>query len=543
MQISIADLPSLSPLVRDYYFAYDEVREFFNGDFRDPSAFDEQIGRLKSREYARESLAEILREQNRSYGCASRTLENIEALVKDEACAVVTGQQVGLFGGPLYTIYKAVTAIKLADSLSRQAGARVVPIFWLASDDHDFAEVNHVDLLDREGQPQRISYDGRPPQERVPVGRVEFSAEIEACVGALDEMTPPSEFKPEILSQLKDAYQPGRTFTEAFAIWSTHLFRDHGLVLIDPSHPDVIAMAVEPLLTEINGGSPSSRCAMRASKRLIEEGYSPQVRQQEGRLNLFLSERERHPIHVSGDGFSVKDPDRGFTRAELAEVARNTPRAFSPNVMMRPLVQDTILPTVAYVGGPGEIAYFAQLREAYEEFGIPMPIVYPRKGFTFVERHIGSALESLSLSIPDVWGGLSETRNALAAEEVPEPLRRALEVAAANLDRDLESIRTEAAAMDGSLGQTADGVRRKMQHQMNLLEKKVIQAAKKNQKIQGRKLTKIENGLHPNRNLQERVLNVTPYLMKYGFSWLEALSKSVDLTHFDHQVFGVGVEN
>jgi uncharacterized protein YllA (UPF0747 family) len=210
---------------------------------------------------------------------------------------------------------------------------------------------------------------------------------------------------------------------------------------------------------------------------------------------------------------------------------------------MRPLVQDTILPTVAYVGGPGEIAYFAQLRGAYEEFGIPMPIVYPRKGFTFVERHIGSALESLSLSIPEVWGGLSEIRNALAAEEVPEPLRRALEVAAANLDRDLDSIRTEAAAMDGSLGQTADGVRSKMQHHMNLLEKKVIQAAKKNQKIQGRKLTKLENSLHPNRNLQERVLNVTPYLMKYGFSWLEALSKSVDLSHFDHQVFGVGVEN
>jgi uncharacterized protein YllA (UPF0747 family) len=210
---------------------------------------------------------------------------------------------------------------------------------------------------------------------------------------------------------------------------------------------------------------------------------------------------------------------------------------------MRPLVQDTILPTVAYVGGPGEIAYFAQLREAYEEFGIPMPVVYPRKGFTFVERHIGSALESLSLSIADVWGGLSEKRNALAAEEIPEPLQRALDTAAANLECDLESVRKEAAAMDGSLAQTADGVRRKIEHQMKLLGQKVIQAAKKNQKIQGRKLTKLENSLHPNRNLQERVLNVTPYLMKYGFSWLEALHEEIDLTQFDHQVFGVGVED
>lgn len=540
MRISVADLPSLSPLVRDYTFAYDQVREFFNGDFRDPTAYENQIARLKSRDYSRDRLAEILREQNQSFGCGSRTLENIEALVRDEACAVVTGQQLGLFSGPLYTIYKALTAIKLADSLSRQTGTRVVPIFWLATDDHDFAEINHVDLLDQAGQPQRISYDDGAPRERVPVGRLKFSDEIEACIGALDEMTPPSEFKPETLSRLRDAYRPGRTFTNAFSIWATYLFSAYGLVLMDPSHPDLIAMAQPPIVTEIEEGSPSSRCAMRASDRLVEKNYSPQVRQQKGRLNLFLTDRERHPIHVSDDGFSLKDSDRNFTQEELVEMARARPDAFSPNVLMRPLIQDTILPTVAYVGGPGEIAYFAQLREAYEAFGIPMPVIYPRKGFTFVENHIGSALETLSLKIQDVWGGLSEKRNALAAEEVPESLQRALARAADSLDRDLGAVCREATAMDGSLGQTADGVHRKIQHQIGVLENKVIQASKKNLAIQGRKLTKLENGLMPNRHLQERYFNVTPYLMKYGFSWLEALYQAVDLTHFDHQTFGMG---
>jgi len=543
MRISVADLPSLSPLVRDYTFAYDEVREFFNGDFRDPAAYEHQMARLKSRDYSRQTLAEILREQNQSWGCGSKTLENIEALVLEEACAVVTGQQVGLFSGPLYTIYKALTAIKLADSLSRRTGVCVVPIFWLATDDHDFAEINHIDLLDRSGQPQRISYQDGAPRERVPVGELRFSDEIQSCIGALDEMTPPSEFKPELLSRLRDAYRPGRSFAEAFSIWVTHLFSDYGLVVMDPSHPDLIAMAQEPILTEIEEGSPSSRCAMQASERLIEKNYTPQVRQQEGRLNLFLRDRERHPIHVSDDGFIVKDPDRRFTEKELIEMARNNPRAFSPNVLMRPLVQDTILPTVAYVGGPGEIAYFAQLREAYEAFGLPMPIVYPRKGFTVVERHIGSALETLSVKIQDVWGGLSEKRNALAAEEVPESLRRALATAAAGLDRDLGTVCREATAMDGSLGQTADGVHRKIQHQLGVLENKVIQAAKKNQAIQGRKLTKLANGLMPNGHLQERYFNVTPFLFKYGFSWLEELYRAVDLTHFDHQVFRMGAED
>ena len=538
MGISVADLPSLSPLVRDYYFAFDEVREFFNGDFRDAAAYERQMGRLASRKYARGRLVEILKEQNRSSGCGPRTLQNIEALVQDDACAVVTGQQVALFSGPLYTIYKALTAIKLADSLSQQTAVPVVPIFWMATDDHDFAEVNHVDLLDQTSQLRRVSYEDRPSQERVPVGGLRFSAEIEACAGALDEMTPPSEFKPKVLSLLKDAYQPGRTFAEAFSIWMTHLFSARGLVLIDPCHPDLIAMAQQPLLTEIGEGSPSSRCVMRVSRRLIEKNYAPQVRQQEGRLNLFLAEHERQPVHVAGDSFSVKDPERRFTRDELVEMARNTPHAFSPNVLMRPLVQDTILPTVAYVGGPGEIAYLAQLRGAYEEFDIPMPVVYPRKGFTVLERHVGSTLETLSLSIQEVWGGLSAKRNALAADEIPEPLQRALATATGNLDRDLGAVCREAAAMDGSLGQSADGVHRKIQHQMNLLEKKVIQASKKNQEIVGRKLTKLENRLFPNRHLQERVFNVTPFLMKYGFSWLDELYEAVDLTHFDHQVFG-----
>ncbi len=538
-QISVADLPSLSPLVRDFHFAFDEVSEFFNGDFRDFAVYERQIERLKTRKYARGRLTEILKEQNKASGCGPRTLQNIDALARDDAYAVVTGQQVGLFSGALYTIYKALTAIKLAEDLSQRAAVPVVPIFWLATDDHDFAEINHVDLLDQAGQLRRISYDDRPSETRVPVGGLKFSTEIEACVDALDEMTPPSEFKPEILSLLKEAYQPERTFAEAFSIWVTHLFSSHGLVLIDPSHPDLIAMAQEPLEREISEGSPLSRCAMQASERLIEKNYTPQVQQQDGKLNLFLAEHERQPIHIEGDGFVVKDPDRRFTRDELVEMARTTPHALSPNVLMRPLVQDTILPTVAYVGGPGEIAYLAQLRGAYEEFDIPMPVVYPRKGFTLVERHIGSSLEALSLSIQDVWGGLSATRNALAAEEVPETLQRALATAAESLDRDLGTVCREATAMDGSLGQTADGVHRKIQHQLNLLEGKVIQAAKRNQKTVGQKLTKLENNLNPNRNLQERVLNVTPFLMKYGSSWLDDLYEAVDLTHFDHQVFGL----
>jgi bacillithiol biosynthesis cysteine-adding enzyme BshC len=539
-QIPVDKLPSLSPLVHDYYFAYDKVREFFPGDFRDPAVFAAQIERLQARDLPRERLAAILKEQNQGYGCGPRTLQNIQSLARDNTCAVVTGQQVGLFSGPLYTIYKAMTAIKLAASLSERHGESVVPVFWTAGEDHDFAEVNHVDLLDQKNQIHRITYEDDLSGGKVPVGGLSFSSEVEACLEELEELTPPSEFKSEILSALSESYRPGRSFTEAFSQWMTSLFSDYGLVLIDPCHPDLSAMAQQVFRTEIKESSPSSRYAMEASERLRAKGYTPQVPQQEGRLNLFLVDGERRPIQFRDDEFKAGDDPNSYTGDELISMLEKSPQSFSPNVMLRPLVQDSILPTVAYVGGPGEIAYFAQLRPVYEHFDIPMPVAYPRKGFTFLEPHVRKSLEGLTLSLPDVWSGLAEKRNEMAAEEIPEALGNALARASENLDRDMTVIRREAEAMDPSLGQSVDSIHRKIRHQVGLLDERALKAAKRRQAIVGQRLASLENRLYPKRHLQERVFNVTPFLMKYGPAWLERLYETVDLEHYDHQVFWMG---
>jgi len=343
MQIPINRFPSLAALVNDYYYAFSKVSEFYNGDFRDSASYLAQAESVRTRLLPRERLAAVLREQNNSYGCGLATLENIETLVQEQTCVVVTGQQVGLFSGPLYTIYKALTAIKLAAALSQNHGKPFVPIFWMAAEDHDFVEVNHLSLLDQDSRLQNIAYQEHSAELKIPVAKILFSSTIETCLQRLDELTPSSEFKPAVLAELRQAYQPERSFVEAFAQWMTFLFK--------------------------------SKCALRASKQLSQKGYVPQVQQREGKLNLFLAEHERLTVECRDSGFAVKGDPRSFTQAELVELLHRTPHVFSPNVLLRPVYQDTLLPTVAYVGGPGEIAYFAQLKEVYAEYGLSMPVI------------------------------------------------------------------------------------------------------------------------------------------------------------------------
>jgi len=537
MQIPINRFPSLAALVNDYYYAFSKVSEFYNGDFRDSASYLAQAESVRTRLLPRERLAAVLREQNNSYGCGLATLENIETLVQEQTCVVVTGQQVGLFSGPLYTIYKALTAIKLAAALSQNHGKPFVPIFWMAAEDHDFVEVNHLSLLDQDSRLQNIAYQEHSAELKIPVAKILFSSTIETCLQRLDELTPSSEFKPAVLAELRQAYQPERSFVEAFAQWMTFLFKSYGLVFIDPSHPMLKAMGKEVFFTEISKVSPSTKCALRASKQLSQKGYVPQVQQREGKLNLFLAEHERLTVECRDSGFAVKGDPRSFTQAELVELLHRPPHVFSPNVLLRPVYQDTLLPTVAYVGGPGEIAYFAQLKEVYAEYGLSMPVIYPRKGFTFLEKSMERSLERHSLTVPDVWGGLSAKWDELARLDIPESLEQALLCAAANLDRDMAAVKQEASTFEKTLGQSIDSIHGKIRYQLGLLEKKVLKASKKRQTIVRQQLLSLENNLYPERHLQERVFNITPLLVRYGFAWLDKLYQAVDLTHFDHQIF------
>jgi bacillithiol biosynthesis cysteine-adding enzyme BshC len=529
-------LPHVPRLVEDYFHDYAKVREFFDGDFRDAAAYGRQTERALARRIPREELASVLREQNQSYGCGPRTLGHIEAMAREQACAVVTGQQVGLFSGPLYTIYKALTAIKLADRLSRNGLGKCVPVFWLASDDHDVAEIDHIVLLDQDNRLEEVRCGMPSGAPKIPAAALALPPEVADCLRRLADLTPESEFKADVMAALSEAYRPGRGWVEAFARWMTRLFQSHGLIFIDAAHPRLKELGGEVFYREIAEGSAATPPALAASRRLREAGYEGQVQLHEGILNIFYAERERRSVQWDGRAFEIKDPRETRSKEDLLALAKEKPALFSPNVLLRPIYQDTLLPTVVYVGGPGEIAYFAQMKGVYEKFGLPMPVIYPRKSLTVVERKIARILAKYHLEISDLWGGADGIIRSLGESGIPEPVGRALSLAASHLEQDFEPIIRDVAAFEPTLKESARLARGKMAQQIRFLEKKIVQAAKKRNGIAVGQIRKAGDHLYPNGHLQERVFNIVPYLLKYGPAFVDKLDEAIDLDAHDHQI-------
>ena len=536
-RIALRDVPGWPRLSRDYAEKSGRAAAFFNGDFRDPAAFERQAKAVRGRPIRREALAEILRDQNRRYGCGPPALARIEQIAREGAGAIVTGQQVGLFSGPLYTIYKALTAIKLAGRLSAGGGGPVVPVFWLASDDHDAAEVDHITLLDRDNTLQDIRCLFPSPGLKIPLSERPVPADIEDVFRRLDELTPDSEFKAEVLARLRDDYSPGRPFTEAMARWMTRLFGDSGLIILDPSDPRLRELGADVFRREIAGDSPSTRSARETSARLLAAGYDPAIHLHQGILNLFYVDSERRTIESREGGFVIKETDRVFSREELADLAGRKPALFSPNVLLRPLYQDALLPTIAYIGGPGEIAYFAQMKEIYESFDLPMPILYPRLSATILENKIGRVLDKYGLRLQDLWGDAAGSIDRIAEQQIPESIRRGLLLAGEHLQGDFDALKSEIAAFEPTLGEAAGQSQGKIRQQLEFLDRKVRQAAKKRDEIAQRQLQKSVDHLYPGGRLQERVFNIVPYLLKYGDAFLDRLERGVAIGTIDHQVF------
>ncbi|MGZ5438301.1 MAG: bacillithiol biosynthesis cysteine-adding enzyme BshC [Candidatus Aminicenantales bacterium] len=525
----------LPALVEDYLYDFGKVREFYNGDFREPAAFERQTERVRSRQIARDDLAAVLSGQNESYGCGPETQGAIAKLARDEACAVVTGQQVGLFSGPLYTIYKALTAIKLADTLNHRGLGSFVPVFWLASDDHDLAEIDHIALLDKDNRLREIRCPTPSRESKVPVSKIPLPRDIGDCLEQLRDLTLDTEFKADILGSLSEAYQPGRSYVEAFGRWMTRLFKSRGLVFIDASHPRLKEMGREIFFREIAEGSPSTRRAVAASERLRQAGYEAQIPLHEGILNQFYAERERQAIQWKDGAYDIKGLPAMATKEDLLKLAKEKPSVFSPNVLLRPLYQDAVLPTVAYVGGPSEIAYFGQLKGVYEAFGLPMPVIYPRKNVTIVERKIDHILKKYGLSVPDLWRNAAGAIGEITKQEIPDSVGRALLLARDHLERDYAGVKAEILAFDPGLTESADRAKGKMNQQLDFLQKKVQQAARKRNDIAVQQLHKAVDNLFPNQRLQERVFNIVPYLIKYGAPFIDQLDQAIDIDVADHQ--------
>ncbi|HEX5235496.1 MAG TPA: bacillithiol biosynthesis cysteine-adding enzyme BshC [Silvibacterium sp.] len=503
----ISILPRLSRLFIDYAASREPLAPFYSAA---PYGQDGQE-RAEHRGGSYAAIADLLKAQNRGFGASEAAFENI-AKLHAGAPAIVTGQQVTLFGGPLFTLLKAATVIRKA----RDAGA--VPIFWMATEDHDLAEADHVTLPSRH-ELHRLRLENGAEDSGRPVGGVRLGEGIRPLLEQAAELLGPGA----ALDALEAAYRPEASYAEAFGRFLAAVFADEGLILIDAAGREFHRLG-EPVLRAAIERAAELEDLLLARTRLLEErGYASQVLVVKGGSLLFLMDEEtgaRQALKRKGEVWV--SGRKQFSTTELLDILESAPERLSPNALLRPVFQDAILPTAAYVGGPAEIAYFAQSQVLYEanldrKTGGRTTPVLPRLSATLVEPAMAKLLAQHEISVPDLISTQpEEMAQRLGARAMPTEGKRKLAAAGNALDEELTSLTEWMRRLDAGLGKSAEVAARKMQYQMGRLRQLAANHQLQTEASLRRHVDALYLNLFPERHPQERVVGATAFLARYG---------------------------
>jgi bacillithiol biosynthesis cysteine-adding enzyme BshC len=447
-------------------------------------------------------------------------------LAEPNTVAVVTGQQVGLFSGPEFTVFKALTTVKLAAELNA-SGVAAVPVFWAASEDHDLAEVDHAWVFDEKGSPTKISI-ANAVSNGGPVGRVEFSevpmVELRSALGELP-------FADLVVEKLREWYRPGATLAGAFTAFLKDLLQDFGIVFVDPLRPDVREI-VAPFLKETVVRVPELTRGLRSrNEELKAAGYHAQVTVDEDSSLLFLLGRnKRTPIRWKDGRFVTRE--RSYSVEELAAEAER----ISPNALLRPVMQDFLLPTAAYVAGPSETAYMAQGQVLYDELLGRMPVIFPRNSFTLLDTRAAKVMERFGLRLPDLLGHQEQVKSRIAGKLVPAGLMESLSALQAGLRTSLERVQADLGGFDMTLEKAAKKSAAKIEYQIDKLARKTAREALTRDQRAAKDAAYLINLVYPQKHLQERFYSIVPFLAKYGWDLPQRLFDNVQLTCPHHMV-------
>jgi bacillithiol biosynthesis cysteine-adding enzyme BshC len=544
--IEFRDLPTgdsgFSQLFIDYVTDYDRVKKFYSGNFRRTDDWKERLEKVSAMSRDRSSITRILSEQNRNFHCGVKTLANIDLLHNDNTLAVVTGQQVGLFTGPLYTIYKTITVLKLVEQLgNRYPDYQFVPVFWLEGEDHDYDEVSSIRLLNRTNDLVALQYqlNGSDPEKNLgAVGILEFADEIERFFQSVDQSLPDTEFKPKVLQLFRTAYQQGMTFNRAFVHLMNDLLEESGLIFLD-SHDNEIKKLLSPVFQKEIQNTPRHCQLVIDQSAQLEKQYHAQIKPKP--LNLFLfHQKGRYLIEprVEGD-YSLKGSRRHLSKDELDGIVATSPELLSPNVVLRPICQDWLLPTVAYVGGPSEIAYFAQLRPLYDDFGIPEPIVYPRASATIVEEKVERVLARFSLQVADFFQDTELIKRRVIENSPNLQIEEIFGGTRVTFEEALTRIRSKIEEIDPTLVGALENAAKKIEYQIDHLKQKTVSAQARKNEATLRQIDKAAQHLFPESVFQERSLNILHFLNKYGLEFLRWLKTELTIDKFKHQIINL----
>ena len=545
MQISFKDIPNMSTkLFLDYLYEPSKTTGFYAGDFRNADDVKRALSAASVKaSLNRSALADTLMRQNRYFGNSEQTFRNIELLRNQNSVAIVTGQQMGLFGGPLYTIYKAMGTVKLCEMYAKQFPEfHFVPVFWMELEDHDFEEIRSIQLFNIENDLRTISYSGSDPanKDKSPINTILFNEDIQRVMQEIKTTLNPTDFTSEILSPLESAYQTGKSISDAFGQWMAFLLGKYGLVLMDPSDAELKKLAASVFKKELENSGAIHQLLKKQSDAVKAAGYDIQI--DIDPTNLFMRESvdDKHPLNKTGHKkFKIKSEDVNTHRRELLVLLETAPERFIPNVVLRPLVQDFILPTFAFVGGPSEIAYFAQFMPIYEFFGTPEPLIIPRPFVTVLEKKIKKAAEKYGLSVEEIFVKREEVVNEIASKNSERSVSGELLKLSAEITQRFTQLEKELTTVDASLKGASETALDKIEKAVKVLSDKTSDAEKRRNELTHSQLGKAVRHLFPNGQFQEREINALYYLNKYGLGFLDVIYENMDVSESGQQVMEV----
>jgi bacillithiol biosynthesis cysteine-adding enzyme BshC len=522
--LPIEALPHQPQLLVDYLHSYERVSTFYQHKPEMESVL-RVAGALEFPADRRREVASILRQQNELLGSGAATRANLERLAKG-AVAVVSGQQVGLFGGPAYAVYKAIAAVRIARELT-EAGIDAVPVFWMATEDHDLDEARHVSFF-HDGKLIKFELPGGVGSG-APVGRIPLAAEIEGLQGAAAKLL--ADAGGALLAEiLSESYGPTETYGSAFGRMFARLLGNSGLILLDPLDVRLHQLA-EPLLAKaIAQRDAVEQELIERGAALEKAGYPAQVK---------VTSRSTTLFHISGDGRQAISCEKGkfeagnksWSQAELLGAIRSEPENFSPNALLRSVVQDFLLPTVAYIGGPSEISYFAQSEVLYRNLLGRMPVMLPRVGFTLVDTKAQRLLKQYGLEVEDVWSGPQGLRKRLSQASVPENISSLLNENGVEINKRLQQWADAVAILDPSLKDAVGTAQQKIAYQAEKLQQKIGRALDNKLHVLGAHEEFLSNLLYPNKSLQSRELCFLPFAARWGAAGFQEIERHSGITN------------
>jgi bacillithiol synthase len=528
MEIVNLILPATNKFATAYYNGTDDIQKYFHYNYQNPNHYKKRLEELAERSFMREELADHISDFMKPFPSSHKVKESIEKLRNKDSVVVIGGQQAGILTGPLYSIHKVISIVAFARQKEKELGVPVVPVFWIAGEDHDYAEVNHI-YLQNQFQLEKWTYPNKVMDKRMVTDCLLNKDTCLSWVHDIIETFGETDHTNSLIEQTEKAIEHSETFVDFFAYIVMSLFKEQGLLLVDSGNRNFRKLEKEILSEQVKNVTKITAAVEKQQTVLSQDGYNNTIDIAPMAANLFYYDEEHYErILLEFDPekgfFSGKDGLISFSREELLHIASEEPEKLSNNVVTRPLMQETLFPTLAFIAGPGEISYWAELKTAFEEMNMKMPPIIPRINITLLERDVESDIEELGLNLQQVLlKGTSEEKSSFIDQvkdssfdilftETKEQLKNNYELIEAQAKKEYKGLLPLLKKNEGILLE-----------QIAFMERKIEEALHLKHDVTLKKYAQIDLSLKPSGGPQERVWNIYYFLNKYGLDFVERL--------------------